>query len=196
MKIERIYREILYRILDLKESGVFKQKELSSDAKLSISTVNYSLIPLQQMNAIEKKPFGFRVIDAKKILLYWSSIRKLRRDVVYKNFVNEKIERIESIVPARSVFTAYTAFKFKFKKVPSDYGEVIVYGEKERFEERFGKENIKLKPNLIVLNLDEHLLKFKMTPIAQIFVDLWNLDTWYAKEFLNKLEGVINGILE
>jgi len=196
MRIERVYREILYKVLDLKEETIFKQKELSSDTKLSISTVNYSLIPLQQMNAIEKKPFGFRVIDAKKILLYWASTRKLRKDVVYKNFVDEKVERIESSVPAKSVFTAYTAFKFKFKQIPSEYSEVIVYGEKEKFEERFGKENIKLKPNLIVLKLDEHLLKFKLVPTAQIFVDLWNLDTWYAKEFLNKLEVMINGILE
>jgi hypothetical protein len=196
MKIERVYRQILYRILDLKGSGSFKQKDLSFETKLSLSTVNYSLIPLQQMNAIEKKPFGFSVIDVKKILLYWASIRKLRKEIVYRNFVNERVERIESGVPAKSVFTAYTAFKFKFRQIPSEYSEVMVYGEKEKFEERFGKENIKLKPNLIVLKLDDHLLKFKTIPIAQMFVDLWNLDTWYAKEFLNKLEVIINGILE
>lgn len=197
MKLERVYREILHRILDLKQTDTtFKQKEISLATNLSISTVNYSLAPLQQMNAIEKKPFGFKVIDPKKALLYWASTRKLKKDIIYKSFINENVEKIESNVPAKSLFTAYTAFKFKFKKLPSEYTEVIVYGKKEKFEERFGKENTKFKPNLIVLKPDEHLMKFNQAPIAQIFVDLWNLDSWYAKEFLNKLEVIINGILE
>jgi hypothetical protein len=195
MKIERVYREILHKILDEKnKEAVFKQQELSKATGLSISTVNYCLVPLESMNAIEKKPFGFRVVDAKKILLYWASKRRLTRDIVYQTFVNASVENIEANVPANSVFTAYSGFKFKFKKVPADYSEVIVYGNKEDFEKRF--EINEKKPNLIVLQLDEHLLKFKTATTAQIFVDLWNLNTWYAKEFLKKLEEIINGILE
>lgn len=197
MKIERVYREILCTILDEKKKDVmFKQKELQEKTGLSISTVNYALKPLENMNTIEKKPFGFRVIDPKRILIYWASIRKLSKDIVYKTFVNEKVEKIEASVPSQSVFTAYSAFKFRFKKIPSEYNEVVIYGNKEDFKERFSEENKKFKPNMIVLNLDEHLLKFKIIPIAQIFVDLWNLNTWYAKEFLKKLEAIIDGILE
>ncbi|MEM7826491.1 MAG: hypothetical protein QW451_02575, partial [Candidatus Aenigmatarchaeota archaeon] len=108
------------------------------------------------MNAIEKKRFGFIAIDLKKILLYWASIRNLEKDIVYQTHLDESIEKIESEVPANSIFTAYSAFKFKFKKIPSEYSEVVVYGKREDFKKRFGKENKKLKPNLIVLNLDEH----------------------------------------
>jgi len=32
--------------------------------------------------------------------------------------------------------------------------------------------------------------------IAQIFVDLWNLKEWYAKDFLKAMEAKLNGILE
>lgn len=196
MKLERVYREILYSIFDLKKKEIFKQKYLSKECNLSISTVNYALKPLEKMNAIQKLQFGFRAVNPKKILLYWASIRNLSKDIVYETFVDEKVEKIESLIPARSVFTAYSAFKLHYKQIPSEYTEVVVYGNKEDFETRFGKENKKLKPNIVVLKLDEHLLKFKITPLAQIYVDLWNLGTWYAEEFRKKLEEIIDGILE
>jgi DNA-binding transcriptional regulator YhcF (GntR family) len=195
MKKDRVYREILYGVLE-KNIRSFKQAELSKECKLSLSTVNYALEPLERMNAIEKKRFGFSVIDARKILLFWASIRKIEREIVYQTYLNESVEKIESEIPANSIFTAYSAFKFRFKEIPSEYSEVIVYGEKEDFEKRFGKENLKFKPNLIVLKLDEHLLKFKIAPLAQIYVDLWNLPTWYAKDFLKKMEEKLHGILE
>ncbi|MEM2056081.1 MAG: hypothetical protein QXU11_09040 [Thermoproteota archaeon] len=195
MKKERVYREILYDVLE-ERTRVFKQLELSRVCKLSLSTVNYALRPLERMNAVEKKRFGFTVLDPKKILLYWASVRGLEKDIVYQTYVEEPVEKIESEVPANSVFTAYSAFKFRFKRVPSEYGEVVVYGVKQDFEKRFGKESTRLKPNLIVLNLDEHLLRFKIAPIAQIFVDLWNLRSWYAKNFLSEMERIIDGVLE
>jgi DNA-binding transcriptional regulator YhcF (GntR family) len=195
MKKERVYREVLYGVLE-KNIRSFKQIELSKECKLSLSTVNYALEPLERMNAIEKKRFGFSVIDARKILLFWASIRKIEKEIVYQTYLNESVEKIESEIPANSIFTAYSAFKFRFKEIPSEYSEVIVYGEKEDFEKRFGRENLKFKPNLIVLKLDEHLLKFRIAPLAQIYVDLWNLPTWYAKDFLKKMEERLHGILE
>ena len=195
MKKERVYREILHGVLEEKVR-FFKQLELSKACKLSLSTVNYALKPLEQMNAIEKKRFGFSMLDPKKVLLYWASIRRLEKDVVYKTYLDEPVEKIESEVPADSVFTAYSAFKFRFKRVPSDYGEVVVYGLRRDFERRFGKEKSLVKPNLLVLNLDEHLMKFRIATIAQIFVDLWNLGSWYAKDFLKETEEIIDGILE
>ncbi|MBO3841664.1 MAG: hypothetical protein FGF48_04545 [Candidatus Brockarchaeota archaeon] len=178
------------------KTRVFKQLELSRVCKLSLSTVNYALRPLERMNAVEKKRFGFTVLDPKKILLYWASVRRLEKEIVYQTYVEEPVEKIESEVPANSVFTAYSAFKFRFKKIPSEYSEVVVYGVERDFERRFGKESTRLKPNLIVLNLDEHLSRFKIAPIAQIFVDLWNLRSWYAKDFLREMEKIIDGVLE
>jgi hypothetical protein len=195
MRKERVYREILYWVIE-KNTRSFKQIELSKACKISLSTVNYALKPLEKMNAIEKKRFGFAVLDPKKILVYWASIRNLEKEIVYQTYLNKPVEEIESEVPADCVFTAYTAFKFKYKKIPAEYGEVVVYGKKEDFENRFGKENFKLKPNLVVLELDEHLLKFKIATDAQIYVDLWNLKSWYAKDFLKKMEEIMSGILE
>ena len=131
MKFERVYREILYTVLDEKKpDATFKQRELSKSTGLSISTVNYALKPLEEMNAIQKRRFGFNVIDPKKILFYWASIRKLTKDTVCRLAVNEIVERIEASIPAKAVLTAYSAFKFKFGNIPSEYSEIVVYGDK------------------------------------------------------------------
>lgn len=195
MKKEWIYREILYGALE-KNIRAYKQIELGKVCNISLSTVNYALKPLVRMGAIEKKRFGFMILDPKKILFYWASIRNLGKETVYKTHLDRPVETIESEVPANSIFTAYSAFKFKFKKIPSEYSEVVVYGKRDDFERRFGREAQAFEPNLIVLDLDEHLKKFRMAPSAQIYVDLWNLGSWYAKDFLSKMEETISGVLE
>ncbi|MGQ9781437.1 MAG: hypothetical protein ACUVQ8_04180 [Nitrososphaeria archaeon] len=188
-----VYREILYNVIE-KRNHKFTQVGLSRLCDLSISTVNYALHPLKRMNSIEKLSKGFRVINPRKILLYWASIRNLEEDILYKTYVNGTIDEVESLVPPGTLFTGYTAYKIRFGQVPSEYGEVIVYGEKEDFLERFGKE--KEPPNLIVLKLDRHLNKFKQVPVTQIYVDLWNHGSWYSEAFLRKLEAFIDGVLE
>lgn len=194
MKTDWIYREIMYEVLE-RDTYRFTQKELSKKCCVSIGSVNYALQRLEEIGGIEKLPRGFRVINPKKILNYWASLGKLRDKIIYQTRILKNVEEIESEIPPNAIFTAYSAFKFKFNEVPSDYGEVVVYGDERSFEKRFGKPN-EGKPNLVVLQVDEHLKNFKIAPIGQIYVDLWNLNTWYANTFLENLEEKINGILE
>ena len=126
------------------------------------------------------------------------SIYKLTapEDILYKTFINKRVEVIEKELPP-CLFTAYSGYKSLFKIIPSDYSEVFAYVDEKNLkivEERFPKKMG--KANLIILKMDEHLKKFDKITLAQLFVDLWNINTWYAKEFLNKLEVKINGILE
>ena len=191
-KTEIVYREVLYQVLENKNNFV-TQSFLSKRCKVSIGNVYHALQPLVNMNAIEKKPRGFRIIDPKKILLYWSSTRNLKSDIIYQTFSSKPIIEIEKSMPP-VLFTAYSGYKFIFKSVPTDYSEIFVYGKKEEIILRFPeKEN---KPNIIVLKPDEHLMSFKKIPLAQLFVDLWNINTWYARDFLKVLEEKIDGILE
>ena len=186
-KREWVYREVLYRVFE-KGENFFTQKNLSEAAGISIGNVYKSLAILENINAIEKTRLGFRVVNPRKILLYWASIRNLEKDIVFRAFVPKPVEEIEKSLPPL-LFTAYSGFKFRFGKIPSDYSEVVVYGEREGIEERFGKKAG--KENLFVLKADAHLKRFKTIPLAQLYVDLWNLGTWYAQEFLNALEKKI-----
>lgn len=189
-KNEWVYREILYGFMEKKER-LFTQKALSERCDVSLGNVNKAVFPLEKINAIEKKPRGFVVINPRKLLLYWASARKLDGDVVYRTRVERSVAEIEKSLP-NVMFTAYTGYKMAFGSVPSDYSEVVVYGNpadvKERFPPRKGSANI------ILLKSDSHLKKFKGVPLAQIYVDLWNLGTWYAEDFLKELDKRMEGM--
>lgn len=191
-KLEFIYREILFQSLE-KKNRTLTQLELSKKLKISLSTVNHAIKPLKKMAAIQVKLKNFKVIDPKKILYHWASVRDLEKDIIYKTRVDKPISKIESETPSKTIFGAYSAYKFKFKDTPSDYSEVYLYSDdlkeiKKRFPEN------KKRANLFILKKDE-FMKEKTTNISQTFVDLWNLKEGYSKEFLIALKGKIRGLL-
>lgn len=87
-------------------------------------------------------------------------------------------------MPPDIVYAAYSAYKIKFKDTPADYSEVYVYGDPDKMRKRFPPS--KNKPNLFVLSGPGGMT------IANIFVDLWNMKEWYAKDFLTAMEAKIH----
>lgn len=191
--IEIIYREIMYNAIEGKKREL-TQAELSRKLSASLSTVNLALQNLKNMGAVEIHARNFHVIDVKKILYYWASIRNLNKDIIYSTRIEQSVREIEKSMPDNVVFSAYSAYKFIYNDVPADYSEVYVYGDyelKKRFPENKGV------PNLFVLKKDKGLEQYgNTTTIANTFVDLWNLKEWYAKEFVKAIEGKLDGILE
>ncbi|MEK6933641.1 MAG: winged helix-turn-helix domain-containing protein [Nanoarchaeota archaeon] len=195
-KIEQVYREILYEIIENKKKSL-TQLGLSSKLGFSLSTINLAVKKLEKIGAIIIENRNFRVLDIKKILLYWASLRNLDRDIIYKTRVETDVREIEKNLPD-VFYSCFSAYKFKFKDVPADYSEVYAYAFedqindiKKRFPEKMGISN------LIILKADENMKKYSRTlNFAQIFVDLWNLRQWYAKDFLDAAENKLNKLLE
>ena len=185
-----VYREMLYGAME-KKTTRFTQLDLAKKLGVSLSTVNNALKPLSRMGAVEVGRMGFRLIDTEKALLYWASARNLDRDIIYSTNVATDVKRMEGSMPSGVIFTCYTGYRLKFKDVPADYSEVLVYADEEALEEmkrRFPAK--KGPPTLIVLKGDGRLKEISkdgVAPTAQIFVDLWNLREWHAKEFVNAL---------
>ena len=208
-KIELVYREILYNAME-KNNKTLTQAYLAKALDISLSTVNLAIKHLVRMNSVKIKNRSFDIIDIKKILYYWASIRNIEKDIIYKTRVDEPAKYIEKQMPNNIVFTAYSAYKFKFKDVPADYSEIYVYGEediKKRFKENNKQKKSKIfidlknksfsnNPNLFILKKDKADKYGKTATIANLFVDLWNLKQWYAKDFLKELEVKIDRILE
>jgi len=196
-KIEFVYRGILYESLE-KKNNKMTQLGIASKLGISLSTVNHALKPLRAMGAIDVKLKNFIVVDSKKLLYYWASLRNISRDIIYQTRVDKPVQKIESEMPADVVYGAFTAYKFKFKDVPADYSEAYVYGSDEilgDIKKRFPES--KNVPNLFVLKKDKLMENYgKTTTLAQTFVDLWNLKEWYAKEFLMALEEKINKLIK
>src|SRR3989344_4130072 len=189
-KTEAVFREILYQAIENKKFNL-TQSELSKKFGLSLSIVNSAVRKLNSIGAIKISARSFKILDIKKILHFWASIRNLEKDIIFKARLELPVREIERIMPD-VFFTAYTSYKLKFNDVPADYSEIYLYASPEELEQ-IKKRISKLKIsennlNLFILKKDSLLNLYKKIPLAQIFADLWNLKEWYAKEFIKALE--------
>lgn len=187
-KKEVVYREILTQALQHNQFS-FTQLHLSKKFNISLSTVNNALKPLERIGIIEKRTRSFTLIDTRKLLLFWASERKLNKDIIYTTRSELSLKKIESLMPSKTSFTAYTAYRLQFNDAPADYGEVYVYSNQktlEEIKERFPPK--KGHANIIVLEKDQFLSNNPTMPLPQIYVDLWNIKEWYAKDYLDALE--------
>ncbi len=190
-KTELVYNYVLEQRLEKRRKNM-TQAEIAKALGISLSTVNAAIGHLKKMNAVRVKLRSFDVVDAKKILYYWASIRDVEKDIIYATRVDAPVSEIEKSMPPYIVYAAYSAYKFRFKGVPADYSEVYVYLADDEVMEKIKKRfpPSKNTPNFFVLRDGTG----KMT-LANIFVDLWNMKEWYAKEFLVAAERKIDGIL-
>lgn len=190
LKKEIIWREILYQALEKKQYQ-FTQKELAQKFKFSLSTVFNALRIPRASGAIKVYGRFFSIIDQQKFLSIWGTHHNLNKDIIFKTRVDLPIQKIEGELPADVIPTAYTAYRLKFKDAPADYDKVYVYiKDLNQIKKRFPVK--KGVANLIVLKEDDFLKNYgNFPPLAQIYVDLWNLSEWYAREFLNNLEKII-----
>jgi hypothetical protein len=166
----------------------FTQKELAAKFSFSLSTVFNALRVPRESGAIEVRGRYFEIRDIEKFLNIWAAFRNIKKDIIYKTHVDGGVRKIEGFVPPDVIFTAYSAYQKKFGEMPADYDKVYVYSHnvdeiKKRFPPQKGYEN------LIVLKPDKFLKNFgKIVPLPQLYVDLWNLPEWYARDFFNALK--------
>jgi len=190
-KIDRILREILHRFYEQGER-FSNQKGLSQSCELSLGTINPVIARLEQFGAIERKPLGFRLVDPKRALIYWAVTRDLAKDIVYNTFVATPVHELETQMPPSSILTTYSGFRARFNTTPADYDTVFVYANPDAIKRMFRPTQRK-KSNLFVLMPDDHLKRLSeggVAPLAQIYVDLWQLGALasrFVEEFDRKL---------
>jgi len=197
-KKEIIWREILFQAIENKKID-FTQKELAQKYSFSLSTVFNALKAPRNSGILEVRGRGFKVRDIEKFLFLWATFRKIKKDIIYNTNTSKSIREIEGEIPAKAIFGAFSAYRKKYQEAPADYDKVYLYLKKENLKEvenRFPYQ--KGYSNLIVLEADPwlenpafSLAKGGVTPDCQIFVDLWNLPEWYAKEYLESLKQKI-----
>jgi len=186
-----VFREILYRALELGESYM-TQKSISETCKVSLDTVNKVVRTLAKFYGVEKKPMGFRVINVQKVLTYWACTRDLQKDICFATYTPNPVKKIESEMPAGTIFTAFSGYTRRIGEIPS-YTEVYVYGDPREIEAKFPKKETR-KPNLIVLERDHHIGNVSRdgaAPLAQIYVDLWQIGSQEAEKLLVDLDNAL-----
>lgn len=181
LKIEFIWRELLDQAIENHQSK-FTIINLAKKYSLSTSVVNHALIPLRELNIVKIGKFSSRVIDWERLLFFWATRRNIKKDIIYSTFSNLPVYEREGLMPGNVIPTAYTAFSLRFKYIPADYDNIYFYSDDlESIKKRFPEK--KSIPNIFILKPDPYLLKTKEVGLAQLFVDLWNLPEWYAKDF-------------
>lgn len=185
--------------LKLLLEGTTTQASLAKTLGISLSTVNAAIAPLRRMGAVVVSARGLRVIDTEKILLLLATQRDFAKDTVYSTRVDGMtVSAIEKSMPQGVMFTAYSAYKFRYEDVPADYSEVYVYTNTDKtlgeIEKRFPKRKGRAQ-NLFVLRLESRIKELsksaEIVPDPLVFADLWNIREWYARDFLNALWGRI-----
>jgi len=78
--IEAVYRDILYKAIEQKEFRL-TQLELSKKLGISLSIVNSAVKKLNSIGAVKINQRSLDVVDVKKILYFWASIRNLKKDI-------------------------------------------------------------------------------------------------------------------
>jgi len=185
-KIEFIWREVLASSLEERKNR-FSQKALAQKFRLSTSTVFQALKKPRLSGTIKVGSRNFELMDFEKLLFIWATERKLSSEISYQTYCDLPILEIEGLMPAEVIPTAYTAYRFLFQETPADYDQVYFYAENDiTVKERFPSS--KKEPNIFILKADPYLSQYQPAPpLAQVFVDLWNLPSWYAKEYQNAL---------
>jgi hypothetical protein len=187
-KIDRILRELLYQH---HEHGArfFNQKGLAVICGLSLGTINPVINHLEQIGAIERKPLGFRLIDPKRLLVYWAATRDLSKDITHSTFSPMKISEIEDELQSIGLLTAYSGYRASVGSIPVDYSEVFVYATPDLVKRAF-RPTTRKKRNIFVLAPDDHLKKLSekgVAPLVQVYVDLWQLGV-PASRLIEELE--------
>jgi DNA-binding transcriptional regulator YhcF (GntR family) len=188
-KVNRVLREILHRVYERNEFFM-SQKALAQACGVSMDTVNRLVAKLNQFRSIEKKPLGFRVTEPEKILTYWAATRNLARDITYSTYSANSVSEIEDGMPRGSVFTMFSGYSIRFNETPTYYEEVYVYADQDAVKRKFPESRAERR-NLFVLRQDPHLertSKNDAAPIAQLYVDFWQLGGSPADRFLLELK--------
>ncbi|MDP1722604.1 MAG: helix-turn-helix domain-containing protein [Candidatus Gottesmanbacteria bacterium] len=188
-KIEYVWRELLYRTIEQRKP-VFGQQELAAMLGLSSSTVNLALAPLRRLGAVTIGKRHSEVIDYEKILYHWANHRAFSHDIKASLHLDIPVREIEGRLPTGTIPTAYTAVHELFGEPPADYGKVYCYHhDPQVILKRLTGDSSTGEPNLFILHADPHL--GSSVSLSQLFVDLWNLTDWYAKDFCNFVKAKI-----
>ncbi len=194
LKIEYIWRELLYQAIEQKKP-YFTLIGLARKYGLSTSVVSHAIDPLKELQIVNVHKTQSKIINWEKLLFFWATRRKLKKDIVYTTYSDLPVFEREGLMPGDVVPTAYSAFRIRFKFIPSDYDHIYYYcNNLNEIEKRFPRS--KKNPNIFILKPDPYLLQTKQISLGHLFADLWSLPEWYGKDFTDKLLSEIQKKVE
>lgn len=199
-KTGMVYRHVAEMLLENRRTK-FVEREIARHLCISPDTVSGAIRPLKRIGVAVMHRTYFEILDLNKLLVFWAVNRKFERDVIYEAYIQIRdIAEIEDRLPGGIAYTGFSAYVKTFGNDAATYSEVYAYAtEQARVEVARRFKTTKMRSgyhNLILLKPDSILeekierdeLAHSSVSIPQMYVDLWNNNTWYAVEFIRKLE--------
>lgn len=195
-----VYRHIAEKLLRNRKAK-FVERELARQLGISPDTVSNAIKPLKGIGIATVYRTYFEVHNLNKLLVFWAVNRKLEKDIIYKAYIEIRdIKEIEDRLPGEIAYTEFSAYVKEFGNDAASYSEVYAYATEHACAEigkRFRPANVRngycnlilLKPDgILEEKIIQNELEHSSVSMPQMYVDLWNNNTWYAAEFLKKLE--------
>lgn len=198
-KIETIWHHLLWEAMEHKQFR-HTQQELSHTFGYSLSTVHHAVTRVARVGAVRIGTKSFVLENVKKLLYYWASVRNLKNNVRYSTYYGGPILTAQSELPAGGLYGGYTAARHLLGQAPADYDKLYYYcPDVADFKKRF-PENHAHPDNIFVLTLPSIPSYIKRYPggttsLPHTFVDTWNMNDWFAADYIKALEEKINGLL-
>lgn len=189
-KTEQVWRHLLVASL---ERGLGRHKSVSALAReldLGITTVHRALQRPVEMGIVRvRSGRGLRVIDSYRLLFLWAGHRNLRADVVSERRVALPATEVELLLPsAHFVLGGFGAVvAHQGGNFIAGYDRVLCYGDPADLPTAVS-EIPAGETTVMILQPDPLLHRYgQVTPLAQAFVDLFNLPGWPAARFVSTL---------
>lgn len=202
-KTEQVWRHLLVGALEGDRRRWESITALAHELDLGISTVHRALAQPTEMGAVVVRTVGgLRLLDPGRLLMTWAGRRRLTADVVRRVRVGARAGEVEqSMHNPAAILGGFGAVVARIGgNTIADYETVLVYGEPGLNEVEPSHDRAPAT-EVIVLQPDSLLARYgPTTPLAQAWVDLFNLPGWQAARFVHSLlprlvTGAVAGLL-
>ena len=189
-KTEQVWRHLLVGAIEEGQRRWPSVTALAVEMGLSISTVHRALdYPAEIGVVVVRGSGGLRVLDPGRLLMVWAGRRRLVADITDRFTVDASAPAVERAITSRNaVLGGFGAVVSRVGgNTIADYETVLVYGNPRLRRLPATSEGAR-QTEVIVLDADPLLSRYgQTTPLAQAWVDLFNLPGWQASRFVHDL---------
>ena len=193
-RTEQLWRHLLVESLERGNRRHASLTALADELGFGVSTVHKALQRPADMGAVKiRGGGGVRVIDPQRLLLLWAGHRNIKRDARAMKRVALPAPAIERLLPSdRFVLGGFGAVvSHEGGNFISEYDRVLCYGDPGDLP-RSVREDPSGETVMMVLEPDPLLDRYgRVTPLAQAYVDLFNVPGWPAARFVSSLNSRI-----
>jgi hypothetical protein len=191
-RTEQVWRHLLAGVYEHDQRQWPSITMLAHDLDLPISTTHRALLRPGEIGAVDVSRAGGVVVrDPGKLLILWAAARQFHRDIAVRFHVPAPAGEVEAAATSPTTvlggFGAVVAHKHGNRI--ADYTTVIFYGDPELTLDQCDQPRWPWgATEVLVVNPDPLLARYgRVTPLAQAWVDLFNLGGWQADRFVHHL---------